>query len=122
MAKYAPGGEQDRRTAVRIQTQRSGKVLCGAFAWNCVIRDLSSSGARIQMLSGAAPPGQAQLVDLVAGLAHDITVAWQRDREVGVRIAKTYDLRGLTPAVAGAAKRIWLASLSDVPTGSNPGA
>ena len=31
MAKYASGVE-DRRTAVRIQTQRSGKVLCGAFA------------------------------------------------------------------------------------------
>ena len=117
MAKYASGGDQDRRTAVRIQTQRSGKILCGAFAWNCLIRDLSSSGARIQMLSGAAPPGQAQLVDLVAGLAHEVTVAWQRDREIGLRIAKTYDLRGLTPAVAGAAKRIWLASQSDVSTG-----
>lgn len=117
MAKYASGGEHDRRTAVRIQTQRSGKVLCGAFAWDCVIRDLSSSGARIQMLSGSAPPGRAQLVDLVAGLAHDVTVAWQRDREVGIRIVKTYDLRGLTPAAASAAKRIWAASRSNVSTG-----
>ena len=89
-------------SAVRIQTQRSGKVLCGLFAWDCVIRDLSSSGARVQMLASSAPPGQAQLVDLVAGLAHDVAVAWQRDREVGMRILKTYDLRGLTPAAAGA--------------------
>lgn len=117
MAKYASEGDQDRRTAVRIQTQRSGKILCGAFAWDCVIRDLSSGGARIQMLSGAAPPGKAQLIDLVAGLAHDVTVAWQRDREVGMRIVRTYDLRGLTPAIAGAAKRIWLASQSGVSTG-----
>ena len=117
MAKYASGGDQDRRTAVRIQTQRSGKILCGAFAWDCVIRDLSSSGARIQMLSSAAPPGQVQLIDLVAGLAHDVTVAWQRDREVGMRIARTYDLRGLAPAAAGTAKRIWLAAQSAVSTG-----
>jgi hypothetical protein len=117
MAKFASGVEQDRRTAVRIQTQRSGKVLCGAFAWDCVIRDLSSSGARIQMLSSNAPPGKVQLVDLAAGLAHDVTVAWQRERELGLRIVRTYDLRGLTPAAAGPAKRIWQASQSDVSTG-----
>ncbi len=117
MAKYASGGDQDRRTAVRIQTQRSGKILCGAFAWDCIIRDLSSSGARIQMLSSNAPPAKVQLVDLVAGLAHDVTVAWQRDREIGMRIVRTYDLRGLTPAAAGAAKRIWAASQSSVSTG-----
>lgn len=117
MAKYASGVEHDRRTAVRIQTQRSGKILCGAFAWDCVIRDLSSHGARVQILSNAAPPGQAQLVDLAAGLAHDVTVAWQREREVGMKIVRTYDLRGLAPAAAGTAKRIWLASQSDASTG-----
>jgi hypothetical protein len=117
MSKFASGVEQDRRTSVRVQTQRSGKILCGAFAWDCVIRDLSSSGAKVQMLKAAAPPGKAQLVDLAAGLAHDVVVAWQRDREIGVRIVKTYDLRGLTSSAAGAAKRIWLASRSEVSTG-----
>lgn len=117
MAKFASGFEQDRRSAVRIQTNRSGKVLCGAFAWDCVIRDLSSSGARVQMLSSSAPPGQAQLVDLAAGLAHDVSIAWQRDREVGMRIIRTYDLRGLAPAAARTAKRIWQASQSDASTG-----
>lgn len=117
MVKHPLGGEQDRRASVRIQTQRSGKILCGAFAWDCLIRDLSSQGARVQMLSSTAPPGQVQLVDLAAGLAHDVTVAWQRDREVGLRIVRTYDLRGLAPAVARTAKRIWQASQSDASTG-----
>ncbi len=117
MAKYASGVENDRRTAVRIQTQRSGKILCGAFAWDCVIRDLSSQGAKIQMLSNTVPPGQAQLVDLAAGLAHDVTVAWQRDRELGLRVVRTYDLRGLAPAAARTAKRIWQASQADASTG-----
>ncbi len=117
MSKFPTGVDQDRRTAVRIQTQRSGKVLCGAFAWDCVIRDLSSSGVRVQMLAGATPPDQIQLVDLVAGLAHDVTVAWRKDRELGLRIGKTYDLRGLAPAAAGTAKRIWLASRTERQTG-----
>jgi len=115
MAK--PGVETDRRGSVRIPTQRSGKLLCGAFAWDCVIRDLSSQGAKVQMLASAAPPTQAQLVDLVAGQAHDVTVAWQRDREVGMRIMRTYDLRGLAPAAVGTAKRIWQACRTDASAG-----
>ncbi|ATC34188.1 PilZ domain-containing protein [Caulobacter vibrioides] len=117
MTKHASGADHDRRAAVRIQTQRSGKILCGDFAWDCVVRDLSSQGARVQMLTGAAPTGRIQLVDLDAGLAHDVTVAWQREREIGMRIVRTYDLRGLAPAAAGTAKRIWKASRSDVATG-----
>lgn len=109
--------ESDRRASVRIPTQRSGKILCGAFAWDCVIRDLSSQGAKLQMLSSAAPPAKAQLVDMAAGLAHDVTVAWQRDREVGVRIVRTYDLRGLAPVAVGTAKRIWQAFQAGARTG-----
>lgn len=69
------------------------------------------------MLTGGALTGKIQLVDLDAGLAHDVTVAWRRDREIGMRITRTYDLRGLAPAAAGMAKRIWQASRSDVSTG-----
>ena len=69
------------------------------------------------MLTRGAPTGQVQLVDLDAGLAHDVTVAWQREREIGMRIVRTYDLRGLAPAAAGTAKRIWQASRPDVSTG-----
>ncbi|HJV43141.1 PilZ domain-containing protein [Caulobacter sp.] len=117
MTKQPSGLESDRRTNVRIPTQRSGKILCGAFAWDCLIRDLSSQGAKVQMLSSAAPPAKVQLVDLAAGLAHEVTVAWQRDREVGMRITRTYDLRGLAPAAVGMAKRIWLAFQAEAPTG-----
>lgn len=115
MAK--PGVESDRRSGARLPTNRSGKVLCGAFAWDCVIRDLSSQGVKVQMLASAAPPSQAQLVDLVAGQAHDVMVAWQKEREVGMRIVRTYDLRGLAPAAVGTAKRIWQAFRADAPVG-----
>ncbi len=87
-------------------------MLCGAFAWDCVIRDVSNQGVRIQMLAGATPPDQMQLVDLAEGQAHDVVVAWRRDRELGLRILRTYDLRGLAPAAAGVARRIWRASRS----------
>jgi hypothetical protein len=90
--------------------QHAGKVLCGAFAWDCVIRDQSATGLRVQMLSSATPPGTVQLVDLVSGYAHDVRVVWQKDREFGLRIVSSQDLRGLAPASLQTAKRMWQAS------------
>lgn len=110
MSKYGSGAESERRTAPRLPTQRAGKVLGGTFAWDCVIRDISDQGLRVQMLSGVTPPPRAQLVDLIGGVAWDVQIAWQKDREIGFRILKTYDLRGLTPASARTAKNIWAAS------------
>ncbi|PTS84178.1 pilus assembly protein PilZ [Pseudomonas sp. HMWF010] len=110
MSKFAPGVEMDRRQAPRIATQRAGKVLGGTFAWDCVIRDMSDNGLRVQMLAGVRPPVRAQLVDLLDGVAWDVDTIWQKDREFGFRVIKTYDLRGLTPASARLAKNIWAAS------------
>lgn len=110
MSKYASGGDSERRGAARLLTNRSGKVLCGAFAWDCIIRDISDSGLRIQMLAGVTPPSQVQLVDLTAGLAHDVQRSWQKEREVGFKILRSHDLRGLTHASARTAKNIWTAS------------
>jgi hypothetical protein len=89
--------------------QHPAKVLCGAFAWDCVVRDQSDSGLRIQMLSSATPPPNLQLVDLVSGYAHDANVVWQKDLELGLTILRSHDLRGLAPAALQTAKRIWQA-------------
>jgi len=89
--------------------QHPAKVLCGAFAWDCIVRDQSDSGLRIQMLSSATPPGSIQLVDLVTGYAHDVKVVWRKDRELGLKILRSHDLRGLAPAALQTAKRIWQA-------------
>jgi len=110
MSKFAPGVETDRRQTPRIAMQRAGKVLGGTFAWDCVIRDMSENGLRVQMLAGVRPPARAQLVDLLDGVAWDVDTIWQKDREFGFRVIKTYDLRGLTPAAARLAKNIWAAS------------
>jgi hypothetical protein len=109
MSKYVSGQDSDRRSGPRTLMQRSGKVLCGGFAWDCIIRDMSPSGARIQMLSSATPPDALQLVDLSSGYAHDSHVAWQKDRELGLRFVRTHDLRGLAPAAFQTAKRLWAA-------------
>jgi len=109
MSKFGSDGAFDRRAGQRTAMQHSGKVLCGAFAWDCVVRDQSDTGLRIQMLSSATPPGSFQLVDLVTGYAHEAKVVWQKDRELGLKILRSHDLRGLAPASLQTAKRIWQA-------------
>ena len=109
MSKF-DSGAFDRRAGPRTAMQHAGKVLCGAFAWDCVIRDMSSTGLRIQMLSSASPPESVQLVDLVSGFAHDAKVMWQKDREFGLKILRSHDLRGLATSSLQTAKRIWVAS------------
>lgn len=114
MARFESASGSDRRAAPRLSTNRSGKVLCGAFAWDCVIKDMSDGGARVQMLSGSVPPATAQLVDLVGGFAHDARVAWRKDREIGLTFLRSHDLRGLAPANVQTAKRIWAAAQSQL--------
>jgi hypothetical protein len=109
MSKFGSDGALDRRAGPRTSMQHPGKVLCGAFAWDCVVRDQSDTGLRIQMLSSATPPGSVQLVDLVTGYAHEAKVVWQKDREFGLKIVRSHDLRGLAPASLQTAKRIWQA-------------
>jgi hypothetical protein len=112
MSRFDSGTGSDRRGSPRLNTNRTGKVLCGAFAWDCVIKDVSDGGAKILMLSGSSPPGAAQLVDLVGGFAHDAKVVWRKDRELGLRFVRSHDLRGLAPASLQTAKHIWLAAQS----------
>jgi hypothetical protein len=110
MSKFGSDGMADRRAGPRTTMQTPAKVLCGAFAWDCVVRDQSDTGLRIQMLSSAIPPSSVQLVDLVSGYAHEVKVVWQKDREFGLKILRSHDLRGLAPASLQTAKRIWQAS------------
>lgn len=117
MSRFDSGSGDDRRASPRLNTNRSGKVLCGAFAWDCVIKDVSDGGARVLMLSGSTPPANVQLIDLVGGFAHDVKVAWRKDRELGLTFLRSHDLRGLAPASLQTAKRIWLAAQSRASTG-----
>ena len=114
MSKFGSDAALDRRIGPRTAMQHPAKVLCGAFAWDCVVRDQSDTGLRIQMMSSNIPPTSVQLVNLVSGYAHDVKVVWQKDREFGLKIVRSHDLRGLAPAALQMAKRIWQASQRNI--------
>jgi hypothetical protein len=109
MSKFGSGGDLDRRAGARTAMQHPGKVLCGAFAWDCIVRDQSDSACASRCCPAPSPPGSVQLIDLVTGFAHDVKVVWQKDREFGLKTLRSHDLRGLAPASLQTAKRIWQA-------------
>jgi|tagenome__1003787_1003787.scaffolds.fasta_scaffold20097174_2 hypothetical protein len=70
--------EEQRREANRIRTLKGGTIVFnnGNSVLNCVIRDVSATGARLQVDGGAILPDQFLLV----------TGPWEQRQERAVRV------------------------------------
>ena len=74
----------DNRNAPRVASKHSGKaVIGGRTDIECVVRDVSSTGARISFGNAAFLPKTFSL--RFGGEDHKVTVKWQRGLEAGVR-------------------------------------
>lgn len=88
------------RQARRQRTLLRGKLAygSGAFSIDCVISDLSETGARVQIQAGATVPEQIYLVHLRTRTAYDSKVVWHRDNYVGLEFKTAHDLETETSA------------------------
>jgi len=95
--EQCPGGlpgmdserEQERRNP-RRRTLKNGKVvLPGSWGrYDCVIKDVSDTGARIRVAGESAIlPKEFELVFVTEGLAYNVLLKWRRDAECGVEFA-----------------------------------
>jgi hypothetical protein len=77
----------NKRDRPRQRTLKSGKIVFagGSFSIDCTIRNLSETGARLQVPTTVAIPDKFTLVDAHGGTRRDVTVAWRKDDLVGVR-------------------------------------
>ena len=108
-----PAG-RERRRAPRQRTLLGGKLVHsgGLFSMNCVLRNLSDTGARLSLPPGAAAPDSFDLIDLKHGVAFACRVVWRQYPMVGV----TFDSRdaldtGDTPRLR-TLKRLWLDAIT----------
>ncbi len=74
----------------------------------CVIVDLSSSGFRLRTDRQMALPARVTVVDIGAGLAIEVDVAWRQGTEAGVKRRSEATLRGLVPSRLLPAREAWL--------------
>jgi hypothetical protein len=78
----------NKRIAPRQRVLKSGKIIFsgGAFSIDCTIRNISETGARLQVPTSVAIPDKFTLLDTHAGgTRREATVVWRKDNMMGVR-------------------------------------
>ena len=91
-SSLASGG--DARGASRKRMLVSGKIAYGggAYSYDCTIRDVSASGARIGIRGATVLPKEFFLLDLKRRVAFDAEVVWRNATQAGVKFYAAHDL------------------------------
>lgn len=81
------GRRADRRTEPRRRIARSATIsdFVAPAPIPCVILDISSTGARLDVLNAATVPGMFKLIIDLEGSEHMCEVVWRKEHSVGVR-------------------------------------
>lgn len=83
-----PPADKKKRTRERTPTFRAGRVIySGRNEIACIIKDLTEAGARIVLDGEAGLPPEVTLVISQSAARRPATVAWQKEREVGLSFA-----------------------------------
>ncbi|WP_375458328.1 PilZ domain-containing protein [uncultured Enterovirga sp.] len=76
---------EEHRRAQRHRTLKGAHIVFngGASTIDCMVRDLSETGARLKIASPVGIPDQFML-SLDSGEPHQCRVVWRRAKEIGV--------------------------------------
>lgn len=79
---------EDERNAQRHRTLKGGKIVFndGRSTFDCVVRNLSETGAKLTVNSALGVP-QRFVLAMGDGRRFDCEVAWHTETEIGVRFA-----------------------------------
>jgi hypothetical protein len=90
----ASAGGVELRKAARKKVLLTGKIVWegGAHIVDCIILDVSATGARIKLSQGKTIPEAVFLLDMSNRMAHEAVVASQRDNSFGMKFVKSYKL------------------------------
>src|SRR5689334_14652782 len=96
-----------RRPERRVSTLLSGVVstLDGSAEYDCTIRDLSDSGARIAVPRKAALPDEFYLMHVKDRIAYRVKAAWRSEENIGVQFVSVIPLAGQAPLFL---RKAWL--------------
>jgi len=80
----------------------------GAHSFDCTIRNLSESGARLLVGKSAQFPSDFYLINVRDGLLHEAKLIWNKGEEIGVAFKSTSTFDTITDPALGFLKRLWL--------------
>jgi hypothetical protein len=86
--------DQDLRRSARVRTFVGGKIVFhdGAFSYNCIVRDLSDSGARVEILAARLIPRRFFFLTSRQEVAYDAELVWRTQKLAGVKFRQQIDL------------------------------
>ncbi len=108
MTTTAAPDPKERRTAVRVPVRLDARIFPGHR--ECLVRDLSANGARVQFSEPGAGPDEVVLVLWDSGQAFEAQAVWWLNDEIGVRFIRACELTQPVPNPFVDAKVAWQSS------------
>ncbi len=77
----------EKRKDPRRRVLKEGKIVFadGMRVFDCTIRDLSASGARLLIANTTGLPDTFQLYERSSGLLYPASIAWRQPNSIGVQ-------------------------------------
>ncbi len=99
----------ERRRAGRLRALLAGKLANddATTSIDCVIRNISDTGAMIETTTPQLIPNRLHLVQIKEGVAWDVEVIWRRGNRIGLTLGERHDLRDSTTKQLRALRAIW---------------
>ena len=99
----------ERRRGARHRALLAAKMATedASLTIDCVIRNISDTGALVETTSPQLLPADLHLVQLKDGVVWDAKVVWRRGHQVGLELGARHDLRETTDKQLKALRRIW---------------
>jgi hypothetical protein len=107
MPNYAERRSEPREAANIRARVMTGKDL--AMWADCVIRDLSASGAKIELSHVYKLPPRFVLLRFDVGVAFEVVLKWRRADLAGMAFEATHQLDGEVPVHLAKVREAWLA-------------
>jgi|SRR6185437_2553235 hypothetical protein len=111
----AGNGTRNLQATPERRPQRRTRVLLGGLVaffdgaqhFDCTIRDLTKTGARISLPRNQPIPSNVYLINMRDRTAHQAKVAWNNGKGAGLSFVKSLSLSEITDPKLAYLKRLW---------------
>ena len=112
----ASSHDADKRKSARKRSFLRGKIAYdnGAHSFDCTIRDLSNTGARIDLPAGQIVPKHFVLIDMRNANAYDGELKWRTGSQIGVSFFGAFALDGAVSPENLYLKHLWAGSFRGI--------
>lgn len=99
----------EKRAKPRKKVLLAGVVVYGDghYAFNCRVRDLTTTSARISLAAGERIPEEFYFINMKERTAHRARLVWRKNDEAGITLETSHDLRDLSDRKLFYLAQIW---------------